>query len=338
VHTLTTDRSDASGTGYWSPATGQYRTDLLHLACGRHDLALPAVLTPAGSAGMAGGAGPAAPRRNPGDVWAVATGPSESATLVPIAGGRPLLAAGAGDNAAAALGLGVRAGDVVVSLGTSGTAFRKWPTPSADATGTVAGFADATGSHLPLVCTLNAARVLDAAAAMLGVDLARLSDLALSAPAGAGGLVLVPYLEGERTPNKPAATGSLHGLTLATGTAAHLARAAVEGMLCALADALDALAEVTAPATRVVLIGGAAASPAVRALAPTVFGCPVLVPEASQYVADGAARQAAWALAGGDEPPVWREAATVLCEADPAPAVRDRYAEARDLTLSRVGG
>ena len=98
-----------------------------------------------------------------------------------------------------------------------------------DATGTVAGFADATGHHLPLVCTLNAARVLDATARMLGVDHARLSDLALSAPAGADGLVLVPYLEGERTPNLPTATGRLDGLTLANSTPAHLARAAVEG-------------------------------------------------------------------------------------------------------------
>jgi xylulokinase len=335
--TLVTDRSDASGTGYWSPASGAYRPDLLDLACGRTDLALPRVLGPAEAAGVLGG-GRGGPRSSAADVWAVATATSAPATLIPIAAGGagPLLGPGAGDNAAAALGLGARDGDVVVSLGTSGTAFRKWAAPTADATGAVAGFADATGSYLPLVCTLNAARVLDTAAAMLGVDLATLSELALSAPAGAGGLVLVPYLEGERTPNKPAATGALHGLTLATGTAACLARAAVEGMLCALADALDALAEVTAPAGRVVLIGGAAASPAVRAIAPAVFGCPVLVPEASQYVADGAARQAAWVLAGGDAPPVWRDAATELHEADPVPAVRERYAEARDLTLERL--
>ena len=93
----------------------------------------------------------------------------------------------------------------------------------------MAGFADATGRFLPLVCTLNAARVLDAAAAMLGVDHQRLSELALGAPAGAGGLTLVPYLEGERTPNRPHATGALHGLRLANTTPACLARAAVEG-------------------------------------------------------------------------------------------------------------
>ncbi|NED55013.1 xylulose kinase, partial [Micromonospora aurantiaca] len=145
------------------------------------------------------------------------------------------------DNAAAALGAGAGPGDVVVSIGTSGTVFAVADTPAADAGGAVAGFADATGRFLPLVCTLNAARVLDAAATLLGVDLDTLGELALSAPPGADGLVLVPYLEGERTPDRPHATGTLHGLTLGTSTPAHLARAAVEGMLCGLADGLDAL-------------------------------------------------------------------------------------------------
>src|SRR6185312_8107576 len=128
--------------------------------------------------------------------------------------------------------------------------------------------------------------------------------------------------EGERTPDRPDSTGAVHGLTLATGTPAYLARAAVEGMLCALADAVDAVTALTAPPERVILIGGAAASPAVRAIAPAVFGCPVLVPAAGEYVADGAARQAAWALAGSDAAPVWPSADTVICDADPVPAVR----------------
>jgi xylulokinase len=251
------------------------------------------------------------------------------------AGGR-ILGAGAGDNAAAALGLSAQPGDVLVSLGTSGTAFRRWTSATADAGGIVAGFADAEDGFLPLVCTLNAARVLDAAASMLGVSHAALSDLALSAPAGSGGLVLVPYLEGERTPNKPDATGALHGLTLATSTPAALARAAVEGMLCALADAVDALVALTAPPTRVILIGGAAASPAVRAIAPAIFGLPVVVPAPSEYVADGAARQAAWVLTGSPTPPDWPLADAVRAEADPTPQVRARYAEARDLTVDRI--
>ncbi|GII81489.1 xylulokinase [Sphaerisporangium rufum] len=297
--TLTTDRGDASGTGYWSPATGEYRTDLLERAFGRVP-ALPAVLPP---------------RAEAGEVTAAEAG---------TAGARVLLAPGTGDNMAAALGVGAEPGDVVVSIGTSGTVFAVAGAPSRDASGAVAGFADATGRFLPLVCTLNAARVLDAAAAMLGVTLAELSDLALRAPAGAGGLVLVPYLEGERTPNRPDATGSVHGLRLANATAENLARAAVEGMLCGLADGLDALG---LDPRRVLLIGGGARSAAVRAVAPAIFGCPVLVPEPGEYVADGAARQAAWLAAGTDEPPAWRSGEARPYEADPTPQVRSRYAE-----------
>ncbi|MFC4058500.1 xylulokinase [Planomonospora corallina] len=298
---LVTDRGDASGTGYWSPAAGSYREDLLEAAFGAVPR-LPEVLGPRDGAGE--------------------TSPVPGS---PVPGG-VRLAPGTGDNMAAALGVGARPGDVVVSIGTSGTAFAVAGAPSADPSGAVAGFADATGHFLPLVCTLNAARVLDAAARLLGADLDRLGELALSAPAGAGGLVCVPYLEGERTPNLPDATGSLHGLTLETSTPAHLARAAVEGMLCHLADAFDALG--LDPA-RVLLIGGGARSQAVRRIAPAVFGRPVVVPEPGEYVADGAARQAAWLLAGGDEPPVWETGSAEVFEADPAPQVRARYAEVR---------
>jgi xylulokinase len=250
-------------------------------------------------------------------------------------GGRFALGPGAGDNAAAALGVGAVEGDVIVSIGTSGTVFCVAAKPAADATGAVAGFADATGRFLPLVATLNAARVLGAAATMLGVDHDELSSLALSAPAGSEGLVLVPYLEGERTPNRPRATGAVHGLRLATATPAHLARAAVEGMLCALADGLDALVAQGAVVHRVILIGGGARSAAVRAIAPAIFGVPVLVPPPGEYVADGAARQAAWVALGGDEPPQWTASGLERHEADPTPEVREAYAAARDLVVDR---
>jgi xylulokinase len=199
----------------------------------------------------------------------------------------------------------------------------------------VAGFADATGRFLPLVCTLNAARVLAATARVLGVDLARLSALALEAPAGADGLVLVPYLEGERTPNLPDATGALHGLTLTNATPANIARAAVEGMLCGLAVGLDALAEQGADVTGVRLVGGAAVSPAVREIAPMVFGVPVTVPAPDEYVANGAARQAAWTLTGGTTPPEWTLAESTRYEAEAVPEIRARYGDAAQRYLSR---
>ncbi|HEY8534597.1 MAG TPA: xylulokinase [Micromonospora sp.] len=304
IETLRTDRGDASGTGYWSPATGEYRMDLLRHAFQREAL-LPTVLPPTGVAGE------------------LPTG--------------ALLGPGTGDNAAAALGVGARPGDVIVSIGTSGTVFSVSEKPAADISGAVAGFADATGRFLPLVCTLNAARVLDAAATMLGVDHDRLAELALSAPPGADGLVVVPYLEGERTPNRPLATGAVHGLTLATATPAHVARAAVEGMLCALADGLDALVAQGAQVNRVILVGGGARSAAVRQIAPSIFGCPVLVPPPGEYVADGAARQAAWVLRGGDQPPEWTTGQIERYEAPAVPSIRERYAEARDHILNRRG-
>ena len=209
-----------------------------------------------------------------------------------------LIGPGAGDNAAAALGVDARPGDVVVSLGTSGTVFAVSETPAADATGLVAGFADATGNFLPLACTLNATRIFDATAALLGVTLAELTELALGAPAGSGGLTLVPYFEGERTPNLPHATGSLHGATLASYTRSNLARAAIEGVVCSLADGLAALQAQGVMAGRIILVGGGAQSAAVQQIAASVFGLPVVVPEPGEYVADGAARQAAAVLTG----------------------------------------
>ncbi|HMA46166.1 MAG TPA: FGGY-family carbohydrate kinase, partial [Frankiaceae bacterium] len=299
---LVTDRGDASGTGYWSAATGSYRTDLLRRALG-HDAIVPRVLGPAEAAGTTTGGALAGP--------------------------------GTGDNAAAALGLGAQPGDVVVSVGTSGVVSAVSDVPAVDPTGTVAGFADATGRFLPIVVTLNAARVLDAAARILRVDHDELSRLALSVPPGSDGLVVVPYLEGERTPDRPHATGAVHGLRLATSTPGHLARAAVEGVLCGLADGLDALRAHGARIDRVLLVGGGARSEALRRVAPTVLGRPVLVPAPGEYVADGAALQAAWTLTPQPEPPAWPRPGGELVEADPVPAVRERYAAVRELTATR---
>ena len=261
---LVTDRSDASGTGYWSPeawapGVDGYDRDLFVWALG-HDAVLPRVLGPA--------------------EW------------VTDADGRRV-APGAGDNAGAALGVGAATGDVVVSIGTSGTVFAVSASRTVDSSGTVAGFADADGGFLPIVVTLNAARVLDAIARLLGVDHAELSDLALAAESGAGGLTLLPYFEGERTPNLPDATASLTGMTLASTTRENLARAAVEGMLAGLGAGLDALRALDVPLERALLIGGAAQSPAVQAIAPGILGLPVEVPPPGEYVALGAARQAA---------------------------------------------
>ncbi|MEB3371658.1 xylulokinase [Saccharopolyspora mangrovi] len=299
-----TDHGDASGTGYYSPTTGEWLPDLLADALGGRSPKLPTIL-------------------GPGEKAAVATLPGiEGATI----------GVGTGDNMAAALGLGLEPGDVVVSLGTSGAVFAPAEQPSADQTGTVAGFCDATGRYLPLVCTLNAARVLSSTAQMLDTDLEGLSRLALSAEPGAGGLSLLPYLEGERTPNLPEATGTLTGLTGANMTPQNLARAAVEGMLCGMADAIEALRDTGADVRRVLLIGGAARSEAVQAIAPGLFGVDVDIPEPAEYVALGAAKQAAWAHSGAAAPPAWEVAGTRREVGDDTtgPAVRAAYARARN--------
>jgi xylulokinase len=293
-----TDRGDASGTGYWSPTSGDYDRSLLELALGRSDVTLPRVLGPAEAAGETS--------------WGAIVG------------------AGTGDNAGAALGLAAGSGDVVISIGTSGVVSAVADKPTTDASGLVAGFADATGRFLPLACTLNATQVLDSVRALLGVSWGEFDDLALSAPAGADGLVLLPYFAGERTPDLPTATGRVVGLRVGALTPATLARAAVEGVLCGLADGLDAIRDQSVPVERVLLVGGGARSRAMHGLAPTVFGVPVDLPQPAEYVALGAARQAAWVLSGAGEPPTWGARPSRRIEAAGIPAVRAAYGAARD--------
>jgi xylulokinase len=299
---LVTDRSDASGTCYFDAATGDYDLELLACALGRSDVTLPCVLGPHDAAGRTSAIG----RRAVGIPAGIIVGP------------------GCGDNAGAALGLGAGPGDVVISIGTSGTVFAVTERQSADASGTVAGFADATGRFLPLIATLNAARVLVSTAKLLGVELDKLAELALAADPGSGGVVLIPYFEGERTPNLPHAKASLHGITLASNTRENLARAAHEGMLSGLGAGLDALRVVGVRDRRLLLIGGAAHSQAVQTIAAQLFDTQILIPAPGEYVAAGAATQAAWALT--DEHPNWPLQTLAEPTPDHHPEIRERYA------------
>jgi len=296
-----TDRGDASGTGYFATADGTWRPDLAAAALG-HEIALPRIVAAGAVAGHTGSG--------------------------------QVVAAGTGDNMGAALGLGLGPGDVLVSVGTSGVASCVSATAVADGSGTVTGFADAQGAFLPIVATMNAARILDHQARWLGVDLATLSDLALASEPGAHGVSFLPYYGGERTPNRPDAVGTWTGLTDAT-TREDLARAAFEALLCSLADAVDHLAGVTGEEPRrILMVGGATRSPALQALAPAILARPVTLPPPGEYVALGAARQAAWALAGTPDPPTWHLADTVELTADPTSYVREGYARLRDRTAT----
>lgn len=303
-----TDRGDASGTGYWSAATGAYRPDLVELALG-HQVRLPEVI-----------------------------GPAEPAGQTPEG---LLISAGTGQTMAAAFGLGLGPGDVVISLGATGSVCAVHHEALADPTGTITSYADATGMHLPVVRTLNATRALRGTADMLGTGLDGLSEMAMRSTPGSSGLVMLPYLEGETTPDLPHTAGSLHGLRRESMKPDFVARAAFEGMLCGLADALDVLRRRGVRVGgegggRVFLLGQAAALPAVRAAAPGILGAQVVVPEPADYAAIGAARQAAWALAGGGAPPQWPAPACEVFEPGEelavGQAVRQQYVTVREQT------
>ena len=319
-----TDRGDASGTGYWSPTEDRWRPDLLDLvvgppADGSWGDRLPEILGP----------------REPSD-WM-------TASVHDVLGlrGRPLCGPGTGDNMAAALGVGLRPGDVALSLGTSGTVYTVTDQPTADEHGYVAGFADATGRFLPLVCTLNATQVTEVLGRTLRADATELDELALDAAPGSGGMVLLPYFSGERTPNRPNATGVLAGIT-GDLSRASLARAAYEGVVCGLLDGLDALHAATGAGNghkgRTFLVGGGARSAAYRRIVADLSGRPVTVPANEEHVAMGACVQAAAVL--HECPPMevadaWGLGDGMVVEPDERvdrTALRARYVRLRDGT------
>ncbi len=304
----TTDRGDASGTGYWSAATGEYSWELLALIDRERDWSnvVPTVLGPLQPAGIWNGA---------------------------------IVGPGTGDNMAAALGLGLQQGDVVMSVGTSGVVYTVADAPTADPSGAVCGFADANNGFLPLVCMLNATKVTETVAALLGVDTAGFEALALAAPRGAGGVTMLAYLDGERTPNRPKATGWLSGLHT-DATREQFAGAAVEGVVCGLLDGLDALRGQVADLHRVIMVGGGARSFAYRLALADLCDLPVVVAATDEAVAAGACVQAAAVLQQADPGAVaqrWGLGVTGAAlersrgwSADATATVRSRHADLRD--------
>ncbi|MFT8593447.1 MAG: FGGY family carbohydrate kinase [Bifidobacterium sp.] len=277
-----TDRSDASGTGYFDSVHNRYRMDLFEMAFHRRDVVLPRISTV--------------------DDSSVIADPAIAGASIP---GGCIIAPGGGDNAMASLGLNMGVGDVSISLGTSGVAAAVSSVPAEDMTASVTGFADCTGRWLPLACTINGSRILDAGCKALGVGYDELARLALSARPGADGLVLIPYFDGERTPNRPDAKAALHGMTLLNLSRENMARAFVEGLLCSQRDCLELLGRLGVTIRRLLLIGGGSRSLAVRELSSEILGMDVMLPHADEYVAIGAARQASWALSRSSEPPEW---------------------------------
>ncbi|MFB6847250.1 xylulokinase [Streptomyces sp. NPDC056373] len=293
----TTDRGDVSGTGWWASGTEAYDEEILaHV--GLDPALLPRVVRPGEVAGTV----------HSHDL------PFSKGTLV---------APGTGDNAAAALGLGVRPGVPVMSLGTSGTVYAVSRHRPADPSGTVAGFADARGDWLPLACTLNCTLAVDRVAALLGLD--------REAVEPGTAVTLLPYLDGERTPNLPNASGLLHGLRHDT-TGGQLLQAAYDGAVHSLLGALDLVLDEEADRSEpLLLIGGGARGTAWQQTVLRLSGRPVQVPEAKELVALGAAAQAAGLLTGEDPSAVARRWDTA---AGPVLDAVDRDEE----TLARIAG
>ncbi|MEU1572534.1 xylulokinase [Streptomyces collinus] len=294
----TTDRGDVSGTGWWASGAEAYDEEILaHV--GLDPALLPRVVRPGEVAGTV---------RDGHDL------PFSRGTLV---------APGTGDNAAAALGLGVRPGVPVMSLGTSGTVYAVSRHRPADPTGTVAGFADARGDWLPLACTLNCTLAVDRVAVLLGLD--------REAVEPGTAVTLLPYLDGERTPNLPDASGLLHGLRHDT-TAGQLLQAAYDGAVHSLLGALDLVLDDDADRSEpLLLIGGGARGTAWQQTVRRLSGRPVQVPEARELVALGAAAQAAGLLTGEDPAAVarrWDTAAGPVLDA----------VERDEETLARIAG
>ncbi|MCC2028319.1 xylulokinase [Microbacterium sp. YMB-B2] len=310
-----TDRSDASGTGYYSAATGQWRTDILDALVAERDWTplLPEVLAPDEAAG----------RILPDVVAELGIDPSA------------LVSAGGGDQHLAAQGIGLGEGDIAYSLGTSGVVFATTPDPVIDVTGAVDGVANVTGGYLPLVCTLNATKVTDTVARLLAVDHTELTALALAAPLDAERPVLAAYLDGERSPRLPGARGMLAGLTTAT-TREELALAAFEGVVLGLVRGERALDALGIPVSgHTIAIGGGARSLAYRQIIADMTGRAVHTVDAPEGTARGAAIQAAAVLRGetvADVTAQWRPEVTSVTEpAADRSDVWDRYIRVADL-------
>ncbi len=270
-----TDRGDASGTGWWSPGDEGYALDILGLPSVALDPSmLPRVLGPRETAGVVS---------------------AEAAADLGLRAGIPV-GPGTGDNMAAALGLGLARGQVALSLGTSGTAFAVSERRPADPSGIVAGFADATGRFLPLACTLNCTLAVDRVASLFG--------LARDEVAPSRSLVVLPWFDGERTPDLPNAAGTMVGLRHDT-SGPEVLMAAYEGAIASLLDAVDAIAlqagglDAGAP---LLVVGGGARGATWVDVVRRLSGRPVLVPDAEELVAVGAAVQAASVVL--DEDPV----------------------------------
>lgn len=318
-----TERGLATGTGYFNPFEDKWEPDLADLAAPGLDWLeiLPAII----ASNAVGG---------------------EAADVQEIPGLQGcLVAAGSGDNMTAALGMGAQNGDLVISLGTSGTLYAVTSEAVRDPSGAINGYADATGAFMPMITTLNSAKVADAFRRVLRCTHEEFDELALSSKPGADGVVLVPYLDGERTPNLPAATGQLTGLR-SNLEPNQIARAVVEGVLCGLLEGERYLSQhgVDTSGGRLIVTGGASQSRAFRQVLADLANRPVWATVSPDAASAGAAVQAMAAFTGETCDEVarqWQPEMTIVAEPDSSSAamsddIRNRYREQADLVAANA--
>mgnify|MGYP001156507883 CR=1 FL=1 len=213
--------------------------------------------------------------------------------------GEVMVSAGGGDNMMSAIGTGcVENGMMAVSMGTSGTMFGSSDTVVTDPQGRLAAFCSSTNGYLPLLCTMNCTVATENVCKLFSMDVHELDSLAAGSPIGADGVVLLPYFNGERTPNYPHGKGVVGGLTNLNMTKANIARAALESAVYSLRQGLDAFSSLGFTASRILLTGGGAKSPVWRQMVSDVMERPVDVPLIAESAAFGAALQAYWAMTG----------------------------------------
>jgi xylulokinase len=209
-----------------------------------------------------------------------------------------VVSAGGGDNMMGAIGTGnVKPGVVTASFGTSGTIYAHAEDPVVDPSGEIAAFCGSTGGWMPLLCTMNVTTVTEQVRSLFNYDHGALADAVAAAPVGADGLVMLPYLEGERTPNVPDGSGVYIGLNQKTLKPGHLARAAMEGVTLGMNYGLQRLAELGVKPREIRVTGGGAKSATWRQIMADTFGVPVVAMVEDEGAALGGAIQAAWAVA-----------------------------------------
>jgi xylulokinase len=308
-----TEPGDASGTGYVDVRARAYQPAVLGLLDSARDWdrTLPPIVP---SLTRIGSLRPAA---------------ADALGLPPGSAGIPV-SAGGGDNMCAAIGVGAtRPGPVVVSLGTSGTAFSYSAGPAVDPQGEAAAFCDSTGGWLPLICTLGCTVATGWVSDLFGLDHAGVERALASTRPGAGPIFL-PHLAGERTPSLPNGAGLFAGLRASHGPEA-LVRAVLEGVTFGLGYGLDVLRRTGVEPAEITLVGGGSASDSWGQLCADVFDVPVLRPAVSEAAALGAALQARWVVDGIAAPVPPTDATWEPRPSDALRAARDRTAELRRL-------